>query len=167
MKEPVLIIIKPDGMVKSLPGYLLTRLAETGLNLVAARLVAVSRKLAEEHYKDHRKKFFFEEIVQYLSGKLHKDNKVLALVYYGDAAIQKARDLTGATSPEAANPKSIRGSCGRITTKGIYENVLHVSSTRKECERELKLWFAPDEIHVKLYKTKVIKGQDKTKRVWA
>ena len=154
-------------MVKSLPGYLLTRLSETGLKLIAARVVAVSRKLAEEHYKDHRKKFFFEEIVQYLSGRLHGDNKVLAFVYYGDNAIKRARALAGATNPEAADPKSVRGSCGRITTKGIYENVLHVSSTRKECERELKLWFNPDEIYVKLYKTKVLKGQDKTKRVWA
>ena len=167
MSESVLIIIKPDGMVKSLPGYLLTRLSETGLQLVGTRLVAVTRELAEEHYKIHRKRFFFEEIVRYLSGRIHGDNKVLVLVYYGRNAIKRARDLAGATNPEVADPKSIRGSCGRIMTKGLYENVLHVSSTRKESEDEIKLWFSPEDIHVKLFKTKIVKSKNEARRVWA
>ncbi len=166
MKEPVLILIKPDGMVKFLMGYLLTRLAEMKLQLVAAKLVAVSRDLAEEHYHHHRKKFFFEEIVQYLSGQLHKDNKVLALIYYGELAIKKARDMAGATNPEEANPASVRGAVGRITTKGVYENVLHVSSDSKEAEREIKLWFKPEEIHIRLYHSKTIDGKNSKKQVW-
>lgn len=167
MKEAALVIIKPDGVSKSLMGYLLTRLAETKLQLAAVKLVKVDRALAEEHYKPHRKKFFFEEIIRYLCGRLHRGSSSLALVYYGTNAIQRCRDLAGATNPEAADPGSIRGSCGRITTKGIYENLLHVSSNRKEAEREIKLWFKPEDLTRRLFRTKIIMAMKEKKQVWA
>ena len=63
--------------------------------------------------------------------------------------------MAGATNPEQADPTSIRGSYGRITTKGVYENVVHVSSDPAEAEREIKLWFTPDEVIVDLYPAKV------------
>jgi len=87
---------------------------------------------------------------------LHDRRKVMALVYWGPDAIKKCRGMAGATNPEEADPTSIRGSYGRITTKGLYENVIHVSSDEKDAEREIKLWFNPDEIIVKLYPTKQV-----------
>ncbi len=167
MKEAALVILKPDAMVKRLAGYVLTRLEESGLELVGAKLVKVIRPLAEEHYFSHRKKFFFKEIVSYLSGKIHHCAGVFVFVYWGRNANQKCRDIAGATNPEEADFKSIRGSCGRVTTKGIYENVIHVSATAKEAEREIKLWFKPDDILVKVYKTKIDFLKNRKEKVWA
>jgi len=165
MEQATLVLIKPDGLKKSLTGNILTRLAETKLDIVGARIVKVSRELAEKHYAFLKEKPFFDDLLKYLMGEYHK-RKVMALVYYGDDAIQKVRNLCGATNPEEADPVSIRGSYGRITTKGVYENVIHASTNSEESEREIKLWFQPEEIIVDLYPTKSTKVSE-TKRVWA
>ena len=62
---------------------------------------------------------------------------------------------------------TIRGSYGRITTKGLYENVLHTSSNESEAEREIKLWFQPDDIIVELYPTKVVTMEKAKRNIWA
>ena len=167
MNQQVLILIKPDGLKKSLTGNILTRLSETKLEIVAAKMVRVSKELAAEHYKHMKDKPFFEELIQYIQGALHDRKKVMAMVYWGEDAITKIRQLAGSTNPEEADPTTIRGSYGRITTKGLYENVLHTSSNASEAEREIKLWFQPDEIIVDLYPTKAVEVKTEKKRVWA
>ncbi|PIQ90266.1 MAG: nucleoside-diphosphate kinase [Candidatus Omnitrophica bacterium CG11_big_fil_rev_8_21_14_0_20_41_12] len=167
MGQSVLILIKPDGLKKSLTGNILSRLSETKLEIVAAKMVRVSKELAEEHYQQLKDKPFFAEIIKYLQGDLHDRKKVMALVYWGAEAIKKCRDLAGSTNPEEAESTSIRGSYGRITTGGIYENVVHVSSNPSEAEREIKLWFTPDEIIVDLYAAKDIIQKEIKKKVWA
>ena len=167
MSQATLILIKPDGLKKSLTGNILTRLSETKLEIVAAKMVRVSRELAEEHYKHLKDKPFFEDLMKFIQGELHDRRKVMALIYWGKDAIKKCRELAGATNPEEADPTSIRGSYGRITTGGVYENVIHVSSTESEAEREIKLWFLPDEIIVDLYPTKVITEKERKLKVWA
>jgi nucleoside-diphosphate kinase len=129
-------------------------------------MVRVSRGLAEEHYKHLKDKPFFEELIKYLQGELHQRRKVMALVYWGKEAIRKCRELAGATNPEEAEPTSIRGSYGRITTSGVYENVIHVSSNEEEAEREIKLWFEPDEVIVDLYPTKETIEKEEKRKVW-
>ena len=166
MNQAVLILIKPDGLKKSLTGNILTRLSETKLEIVAAKMVRVPKELAEEHYKHLKDKPFFSDLIKYLQGELHDRRKVMALVYWGKEAIKKCRELAGATNPEEAEPTSIRGSYGRITTGGVYENVIHVSSNEEEAEREIKLWFHPDEIIVDLYPTKNILEEKKRMRGW-
>ena len=167
MKEQVLVVIKPDGITKALVGYVLTRLQEANLELVASRMVKVSRGLAKEHYKHLKGKSFFEEAIQYSLGAFHARKYVLALVYWGEGAIKKCRRLAGKTNPEEADPGTIRGSCGRITTKGVFENVLHVSSNVKEAKREIKLWFEPGDIVVDFFPTKKKTIKSFIKRVWA
>lgn len=167
MNQATLILIKPDGLKKSLTGNILTRLSETKLEIVASKIVRVSQELAEEHYRHLKDKPFFPELIQYLLGELHDRRKVMALVYWGKDAIKKCRELAGATNPEEADPTSIRGSYGRITTSGVYENVIHVSSNELEAEREIKLWFEPGEIIVDLYSTKEVVKKDIKKRAWA
>ena len=167
MNQQVLILIKPDGLKKSLTGNILTRLSETKLEIVAAKMVRVSKELAAEHYKHMKDKPFFEELIQYIQGALHDRKKVMAMVYWGEDAITKIRQLAGSTNPEEADPTTIRGSYGRITTKGLYENVLHTSSNASEAEREIKLWFQPDEIIVDLYPTETVEVKVGKKRVWA
>ena len=166
VREQTLVLIKPDGLSKSLTGNILTRLSETKLEIAATKCLHVSRELAEEHYKALRQKPFFEEVIKYIMGEYHPRKKVMAMVYVGPDAIQKVRAVTGATNPEEADSVTIRGQYGRITTKGVYENVIHASASLEEAEREIKLWFQPNEIIYDLYPTKEIEVKEK-KRVWA
>ncbi|MCD5397612.1 nucleoside-diphosphate kinase [candidate division NPL-UPA2 bacterium] len=166
MMQQTLVLIKPDGLKKSLTGNILTRLSETKLEIAAAKVVRVSRELAENHYGHMKTKPFFQELIEYIRGELHDRYKVLALVYYGEEAIKKVRDLAGATNPEEADSVSIRGAYGRVTTKGVYENVLHTSANEAEAEREIKLWFHPEEIIFPAYETEVIARSNVKEKVW-
>lgn len=167
MIQQTLVLIKPDGLVRSLTGNILTRLSETKLEIMGAKVCKATREVAEAHYKHLEGKPFYDELIQYLRGELHARAKVMALVYWGEDAISKVRELTGETNPEKASPTSIRGSYGRIRTSGLFENVVHASSDEPEAEREIKLWFKPDEIMLDIYPTKTVKIKDATLRVWA
>jgi nucleoside-diphosphate kinase len=167
--QNTLILIKPDGLKKSLTGNILTKLSETRLMIVGAKVVSVSKELAEQHYIHLKDKPFFPELVDYFQGKMYGEEyrRVMAMVYRGDAAIKKVRDLAGATNPEEADSTTIRGAYGRITTKGVFENVIHASSSTEDAEREIKLWFKPDELVGDLYPTKSITRDHITEKVWA
>ena len=144
--EATLVIIKPDAILRGLAGRVVSRLEELRLEIIAAKAVRVNRQLAEEHYKDLRGKPFFEELLDHIQGKLHHTNYVLAFVFWGEEAIAHVRQVAGATHPEKADPLSLRGSLGRMTTAGVMENILHTSSNAAEAEREVKLWFSPQEL---------------------
>ena len=88
------------------------------------------------------------------------------LLYQGEDAIEKLRKIAGSTNPEEAEPTTIRGSYGRITTKGVYENVLHVSGNDSDAEREIKLWFSPSEIVNDIYPTKEVVKQNVKATEW-
>jgi nucleoside-diphosphate kinase len=166
MNQATLVIIKPDGLRKSLTGNILTRLSEMKLEIAAAKVVRVSRELAIEHYRHMQDKPFFEELLKYIMGELHNRKKVLVMVYYGEDAIKKVRLLAGSTNPEEAEPTSIRGAYGRITTKGLYENVIHASENEEEAEREIKLWFKPEEIIFDIYPTEIAIRNNVREKNW-
>jgi len=166
MNEATLILVKPDGLKKSLTGNILTRLSETKLEIVAVKIARVSKELAETHYAHLKDKPFFPDLIKYIQGELHNRRKVMALVYWGENAISKCRQLAGATNPEEAESTSIRGAYGRITTSGLYENVVHVSANQADAEREIKLWFGPGEIIVDLYPTKEAVKNNVKAKVW-
>jgi nucleoside-diphosphate kinase len=146
--EQTLILIKPDGAFRKLTGLTIDRLDATGLEMVGAKMVCVSEKLAREHYASLSDKPFFEGLIKYIRGEFHgiKDSRILALVYRGENAIKAVRAAAGATNPEQAAPGTIRGSFGRITTAGQFENVIHASSDPADAAREVALWFKKDEI---------------------
>lgn len=165
--QQTLIIIKPDGLVKSLTGNILSRLSEAKLTIMGAKVVHVSREMAAKHYEHLKDKPFFEELIDYIVGDVHQTRRVLALVYQGEDAIVKIRDIVGDTDPEKANPVTIRGAYGRITTSGVFENVVHASSSPEDAEKEIKLWFEPNEIVEDLYPVKEITLNNVKKIVWA
>jgi nucleoside-diphosphate kinase len=154
--EQTLVLIKPDGLVKSLTGDIISKLSETELKIVAAKIVQVERKLAEVHYRHLKDEPYFEELLNYIMGEYHT-KRVMAMVYQGENAIKKVRRLAGATNPEEADPISIRGKYGRITTSGVYENAIHASESKAEAEREIKLWFKPKELVNRIYPVKKTK----------
>lgn len=168
-QEVTLVFIKPDGLKKSLTGNILTKLSEAKLIIVGAKVIKPSRKLAEEHYAHLKDKPFFGEVIDYIQGKAHGHpyDRILALVYMGENAIEKVRKIVGATNPEEAEPTTIRGAYGRILTSGIFENVVHASSDIKDAQREVKLWFDPDELVADLFPTKETGSNSHKVKVWA
>lgn len=164
--EATLVIVKPDGLQKSLTGNILTRLSEAKLKIIGAKVIRVEESLASTHYGHLQDESFYSELIKYIRGKLHGENRVMALVYWGKGAIGKVRRIAGETNPEKADPISIRGAYGRILTSGLYENVIHASSDSSEAEREIKLWFEPGEIVHDLYPTQEEKISQSTRRVW-
>ena len=160
-----LVIIKPDGLIKSLTGNILTVLSETKLKIVGAKVLKVPRELAEKHYEAHKDKPFYEELVNYITGKYHTD-RVFALVYHGEDAINKIRGICGSTNPEKADPISIRGKYGRINSETkVFENVIHASDSAETAEKEIKLWFTPCELTELIYPVTTEKQQAE-KVVW-
>jgi len=163
--QQCLVLIKPDGLVKSLTGNIISALSETKLKIVGAKIVSMKRDFAEKHYsslkeeqiKKHGKEKgekIFESVLKYIQGEFHT-NRVLALVYHGEDAITKIRQVAGSTNPEDAEPTSIRGKYGRVHSKtGVYENVMHASDGETNAKREIQLWFQPEELAEVIYPTK-------------
>jgi nucleoside-diphosphate kinase len=177
MIQQNLILIKPDGLVKSLTGNILTALSETKLKIVASKVVKVSRQLAENHYHKLKGELIvrhgkekgsdiYENTIKYIMGEFHTD-RVLALVYHGEDAIKKVREIVGETNPEKASPVSIRGKYGRINSQtGVFETVVHSSDNEKTAGREIKLWFSPEELTEKIYPVKKEKFESE-RTIWA
>ncbi|HHW03101.1 MAG TPA: nucleoside-diphosphate kinase [Thermoanaerobacterales bacterium] len=133
--ERTFVMIKPDGVKRGLVGRILQRYEQKGLRLVKARLMEVSRELAEKHYGEHRSKPFFHELIDYITS-----GPVFAMVLEGNKAISIVRLLNGATKVEDALPGTIRGDFAVSTT----ENLVHGSDSAASAEREISLWFPDD-----------------------
>lgn len=147
--EETLVLIKPDGMKRHLAGLAIDRLESSDFELVGAKVVSVTDKLAREHYALLKNEPYFEKAVTFIRGDYHNvsNRRVLALVYRGENAIKAVRAVVGATSPEDAAPGTIRNSFGRINSKeGYFENVVHASGNSAEADREIKIWFKPGEL---------------------
>jgi len=165
--QQCLVLIKPDGLIKSLTGNIISALSETKLKIVGAKIVSVKRELAELHYADLKKQKpqVFEGVLKYIQGEFHTP-RVLALVYSGESAIKKIREVAGSTNPEDADPISIRGKYGRINSKtGVFENVIHASDNEESAKREIQIWFQPEELTELIYPTKKI-NQTKEIIIW-
>jgi nucleoside-diphosphate kinase len=164
--ENCLVLIKPDGLMKGVTGDVLSHLSFANLKIIAMKVTRVSKEVAQEHYIEHKDKPFYSELVNFIMGKSHVD-RVIAIIYHGEDAVKKIRTLAGATHPEKAEPGTIRAKYGRINsqTKNI-ENVMHASDSPKSAEREIKLWFSPEEITQDIYPVKTEKKEIEVKS-WA
>ena len=146
--EKTLILIKPDGIKRRLTGLAIDRLENAGFELVGAKAVSVTEDLARKHYEALKDKPFFENLIKYIRGEFHgiPKNRIIALVYRGENAVKGVRAVVGVTNPEEAAPGTIRGSFGRMSSKGQFENVVHASGDTEDARREVALWFKPEEI---------------------
>jgi len=163
-QEQTLVLIKPDALKNSLTGYVLSLLSEfhSGLRFAGAKIVNVHRMLAEEHYAEHRGKVFYPPLLDYIMGLAHyadepQKRRVIALVYRGPDAVQKIRDLVGPTNPHVAREKKpgciralgtivpVKDGSGNVIGERM-DNLIHASATVGEAEREIKLWFRPNDI---------------------
>jgi len=118
-------------------GELIGRFERRGLQLAGLKLMRVTAKIAQEHYKEHVGKPFFQGLVDYITSC-----PVVALVVQGPNAVEIVRTTIGATNPVAAAPGSIRGDLGI----SIGRNLVHGSDSVASAEREIKLFFADSEL---------------------
>ena len=136
-KERTFVMIKPDAVQRGFIGEIIRRFEKKGIKIVAMKLVAVDRKLAEKHYGVHKGKPFFEPTVKYITS-----SPVLAMVLEGVNVIEMVRSMTGATDPQKAAMGTIRGDYGQF----IGRNIIHASDGKETAQFEINLWFTPGEI---------------------
>ncbi len=135
--ERTFTMLKPGVISRRIAGEIIARIEKKGLKIIAFKLMQIDKKLAETHYAEHRERSFFAELTGYITS-----GPVLAMVVEGDNAIAMVRKLCGATKVEDALPGTIRGDFGMHT--GM--NIIHASDAPASAEREIALYFKPEEI---------------------
>lgn len=135
--ERSLVLVKPDGVQRALIGEVIARLERRGLRLVAAKFMAVSRTLAEEHYAIHKGKPFYEGLLDYITAA-----PVMAMVWEAPNAVAAIRQTMGATRPWEAAPGTVR----HDFALEVGRNITHASDTPENGEKESALWFKKEEI---------------------
>ncbi|MGO4537235.1 nucleoside-diphosphate kinase [Paenibacillus sp. 2TAB19] len=126
------VMVKPDGFARGLVGRVVARFEEKGFKLVDARVMQISRELAERHYEHLKAKPFFDELVEFIIS-----GPVFAMIWEGKDAIKNARSLIGATNPSDALSGTIRGDFAI----DVASNIIHGSDSDENADREIKLFF--------------------------
>lgn len=135
--ERTLSIIKPDAVAKSLIGQINTRFEKAGLRIVAAKMVHLSKKQAEEFYAIHRERPFFNGLVSFMSS-----GPVMLQVLEGPNAVTANRQIMGATNPKEAEKGTIRADFA----DSIDHNAVHGSDSADNAKQEISFFFKPEEI---------------------
>lgn len=179
MIERTLVVIKPDGVQRCLVGKIIQRFEDAGLKIIGMKMVWINREFAKKHYDEEtlvpilgeKSMKDFEELgikTDKPQGQIGKEvyedlirfateGPVIAMVIEGIHAIQIVRKIIGTTSPHRAQPGTIRGdfspiSMGYATKRGFGgRNLIHASGDLKDAQKEVLLWFKPEELHT--YKT--------------
>ena len=136
--ERTLSIIKPDAVAKNVIGQIYARFEAAGLKVVAARMAHLSRAQAEAFYSVHRERPFFKDLVDFMVS-----GPVMIQVLEGEGAIQKNRDLMGATDPKKAAPGTIRADFA----DSIDANAVHGSDGPDTARVEVGFFFAGMDLH--------------------
>ena len=135
--ERTLSIVKPDGVQKNVIGNVYHRFEQAGLRIIAARMARLSQVEAEGFYDVHRARPFFKDLVSYMTS-----GPVMIQVLEGENAVQKHRDLMGATDPKKAAPGTIRADLAT----SIEQNVVHGSDSLENAAREIGYYFAETDL---------------------
>ncbi|KTD11150.1 nucleoside diphosphate kinase [Legionella gratiana] len=136
-KESTLSIIKPDAVAKSVIGQIYTRFEKAGLNIIAAKMMQLSREQAERFYDIHRARPFFKDLVEFMIS-----GPVMVQVLQGENAVMKNREIMGATNPKEAAPGTIRADFA----DSIDANAVHGSDSLENATREIAFFFEPHEL---------------------
>ncbi|GAA4335518.1 nucleoside-diphosphate kinase [Pigmentiphaga soli] len=138
--ERTLSIIKPDAVAKNVIGQIITRFENAGLKVVAARMLQLSRADAERFYAVHAARPFFKDLVDFMVS-----GPVFVQVLEGEGAIQKNRDLMGATDPKKAEKGTIRADFA----DSIDANAVHGSDAAETAKVEIAFFFPELSIHTR------------------
>ena len=133
--EQTFSIIKPDAVAKNVIGEIVSRFEKNGLQIVASKMLHLSREQAEGFYAVHRERPFYNDLVSFMIS-----GPVVVQVLEGESAISKNRELMGATNPAEADPGTIRADFA--TT--VDENAVHGSDAPETAAEEIKFFFGED-----------------------
>ena len=136
--ERTLSIIKPDAVAKNVIGKIYSRFETNGLKVVAARMVHLSRQEAEGFYAVHKARPFFKDLVEFMIS-----GPVMIQVLEGENAIQKNRDLMGATDPKKAEKGTIRADFA----ESIDANAVHGSDAPETAAGEIAYFFPASQVY--------------------
>ena len=133
--EQTLSIIKPDGVQKNLIGEIYSRFEKAGLEIVAARMMHLSKEQAQGFYAVHKERPFFNDLVSYMTS-----GPVVVQALQGEDAIAKNREIMGATNPADAEAGTIRADFA----ESIEENIVHGSDAAETAAVEIAYFFGDD-----------------------
>lgn len=135
--ERTFIAIKPDGVQRGLVGEVIKRFEQKGFRLVAMKFLQASEELLQQHYIDLKDRPFFPGLVKYMNS-----GPVVAMVWEGLNVVKTGRVMLGETNPADSKPGTIRGDfCIQVG-----RNIIHGSDSVKSAEKEISLWFKPEEL---------------------
>lgn len=135
--ERTLSIVKPDGVQKNLIGEVYRRFEQAGLRIVAARMMHLTQGQAEGFYAVHRERPFYRDLVRYMTS-----GPVVVQVLEGENAIERNREIMGATDPKKAAKGTIRADFAT----SIEENVVHGSDGPDTAKGEIAFFFSQSEL---------------------
>lgn len=135
--ERTYVMVKPDGVQRNLAGEIITRFEKKGFKIVGLKLLQLTREIAEKHYAEHIGKGFFEGLVSYITS-----GPVVAMVLEGKDVVASVRTMNGATNPANATPGTVRGDYAIE----VGRNIVHASDSVESAEREIAIYFTPQEI---------------------
>ncbi len=135
--ERSLVLVKPDAMQRGLAGVIISRLERRGLKIIAMKMLQMDKALAQRHYAIHQGKAFFNDLVEFITS-----SPIIAAVFEGEKAVEAIRQTMGETDPAKASPGTIRGDFGL----DIGHNLVHGSDSTENAEKEISLFFSPEEI---------------------
>ena len=136
-KQRTLVLCKPDAVQRGAVGRIIDRFERKGLKIAGVKMVAVDEELASRHYAEHVNKPFYQELRDFITS-----SPVIAMAIEGPNAVEIVRNLMGVTNPQNAASGTIRGDFGL----GLTMNLVHGSDSLASAEREVALFFEPDEL---------------------
>lgn len=135
--ETTFSIIKPNAVRKNVIGNIIRRFEENQLEVVAMRMVQLSREKAEGFYIEHKARPFFESLIRFMTS-----GPVILMALRGEDAVAKNREIMGATDPAKAAPGTIR----KDFADSIEANAVHGSDSLASADREIAYFFDKSEI---------------------
>ena len=136
--ERTFIAVKPDGVERGLVGEIIRRFEQKGFKLIALKMLNVTPEMAKAHYAEHEGKPFYERLIKYI-----QSGPVVAMVWKGMDVVKGARTLMGSTNPNEAQVGTIRADFAQV----MEYNVVHGSDSTESAEREIGIYFKPEEIN--------------------
>jgi len=134
--ERTLVLIKPDGVRRSLVGEVISRIESKGYSIVGVRMMNADRSILERHYAEHQGKPFYEPLLEFMTS-----GPIVALIAEGNRVIEGFRSLAGATDPTVAAPGTIRGDLARDQGTKVVQNIVHGSDSVESATREIAIFF--------------------------
>jgi len=137
-EERTFVAIKPDGVKRGLIGKIIARFEDKGFKIVGMKLLQVTPELAAKHYAEHLGKPFYNRLIYYITSA-----PIVAMVVEGYNAVESVRHMVGATDPLKADVGTIRADFAQI----MQYNVIHASDSLASADREIDIYFRPEEIY--------------------